>query len=257
MYRGLSDFNFVLQALLRQRHYVCDVGEPVQDSEYNVAWGLFHLRWFNKKIPKALGLRLRTLTLYLPQPVVAALRYPPVGSTPSPGEAHFPESAGTPPCFLLAKWKHEFEVRLPPRRIEWFVDLARPGPHLTAVINHSNVHWELFQLLAIPMLRCTVYTRVPCAGAPQGTSIPRVPVASDLADLLWTAEAVAQMPRETHHPTADELVLSLRNGPPLPPVPRSLSDSDTANGVRYFFLHPRSLVGPLPPSLSLLRGISL
>ena len=77
-FRQLADERSVHRALLRQINYLGEVGEHLQDSEYNVAWGLFHLRLLNKdrNAPRGFGLRLRGVTLYLPQPVAAAIKFP-------------------------------------------------------------------------------------------------------------------------------------------------------------------------------------
>ena len=64
-------------AYIVQMNYLGDVGEHLQDPECNVAWGLFHLRLYNKEPSRGFGLRLRIVTLYLPQPVAAAIKYPP------------------------------------------------------------------------------------------------------------------------------------------------------------------------------------
>ena len=64
-FRQLADERCVHRALLRQMNYLGDVG--LQDPEYNVAWGLFRLRLYNKEVSRGFGLRLRCITLYLPQ----------------------------------------------------------------------------------------------------------------------------------------------------------------------------------------------
>ena len=66
-FRQLADECKVHRALLRQINYLGEVGEHLQDSEHNVAWGLFHLRLLNndRNAPRGFGLRLRSVTLYL------------------------------------------------------------------------------------------------------------------------------------------------------------------------------------------------
>ena len=88
-FRQLADERCVLRALLRQMNYLGEVGEHLQDSEYNVAWGLFHLRLLNKDISRGFGLRLRSVTLYLPQPVAAAIKFPPLPNLPTLGRRTF------------------------------------------------------------------------------------------------------------------------------------------------------------------------
>ena len=41
-----------------------------------MAWGLFHLRLYNKEVSRGFGLPLRSVTLYLLQPVAAAIKLP-------------------------------------------------------------------------------------------------------------------------------------------------------------------------------------
>ena len=115
-FRQLADERSVHRALLRQINYLGEVGEHLQDSEYNVAWGLFHLRLLNKdrNAPRGFGLRLRSVTLYLPQPVAAAIKFPSLSNLPTLGEAHFPESTEAPPSFLLARWRHETTISVSP-----------------------------------------------------------------------------------------------------------------------------------------------
>ena len=63
-------------------NYLEDVGERLQDPEYNVAWGLFHLPLYNREPSRGFGLRFRSVTLHLPQPVAAAIKYPPFPTCP-------------------------------------------------------------------------------------------------------------------------------------------------------------------------------
>ena len=245
-FRQLADERCVLRALLRQMNYLGEVGEHLHDSEYNVAWGLFHLRLYNKEVPRGFGLRLRSVTLYLPQPVAAAIKYPPLPNLPTLGEAHFPESAEAHPSFLLARWRHETTVSASSNFQQWYMNLATPGPHLAAVLAGSNLHYEVVQHCQIPPLRLTLTTRAPCAGAPLGTPQPNAAssasqLAAALTELGWTAEAVAQMPREVHHPSPSELLLSLHNDEPKPPRARPLLITITQVGptFSYHFLEPK------------------
>ena len=127
-FRQLADECKVHRALLRQINYLGEVGEHLQDSEYNVAWGLFHLRLLNndRKAPCGFGLRLRSVTLYLPQPVAAAIKFPSLSNLPTLGEAHFPESAEAHPSFLLARWRHETTINVSPNFQQWYMTLSAP-----------------------------------------------------------------------------------------------------------------------------------
>ena len=123
------------------------------------------------------------------------------------------------------------------------MNLGAPGPHLAAVLAGSNLHYEVVQQCQIPPLRLTLTTRVPCAGDLLGTPRPNAaPSASQLAvaltELGW---AVAQMPREVHHPSPAELLLSLRDDEPKPPRARSLiTITQVGSTFSYHFLEPKS-----------------
>ena len=150
-------------------NYLGEVGEHLQDSDFNVAWGLFHLRLYNKDVSRGFGLRLRRVTLYLPQPSRCCNYVSPLPNLPTLGEAHFPESAEAHPSFLLARWRHETTVRVSSNLQQWYMNLAAPGPHLATVLAGSNLHYEVVQQGQIPPLRLTLTTRVPPAATPLGT----------------------------------------------------------------------------------------
>ena len=211
----LAGEHFVHRALLRQMNYLGEVGAHLQDSDYNVAWGLFHLRWNNKELPRGFGLRLRSVTMYLPQPVTATVKCPPLSELPTLVPTYFPESAGDSSSFLLARWRHELTISVTQKFGQWYMSLAVTEPHLSAILDKSNLHWEVIQQGYIPSLRLTMTTRVPCAGTPRSAatrfSALAPQVAKTLAELGWTADAIAQMSRETHHPSITELLLSLRD----------------------------------------------
>ena len=54
------------------------------------------------------------------------------------GAAYFPASAGAPPAYLLARWRHGITMQLHPNLVEWFMALARLGPHLAAILYLSR-----------------------------------------------------------------------------------------------------------------------
>ena len=126
------------------------------------------------------------------------------------------------------------------------MNLAAPGPHLAAVLAGSNLHYEVVQLCQIPSLRLTLTTRVLCAGAPLGTPRPDAApsaarLAAKLTELGWTAETAAQMPREAHHPSPAELLLSLRNDESKSSRARPLiTVTQVGSTFSYHFLEPKS-----------------
>ena len=175
---------------------------------------------------------LRSVTLYLPQPVAAAIKFPSLSNLPTLGEAHFPESAEAHPS-------------VSPNFQQWYMTLAAPGPHLAAVLAGSNLHYEVVQLCQIPALRLTLTTRVPCAGGPAWHATARCCVLSGrlavrFSELGWTAEAVAQMPREVHHPSPAELLLSLRDDERKLSRARPLTTiTQVGSTFSYHFLEPK------------------
>ena len=102
--RWLIQLQCAGHSCLRCATYVADVASSLPRDVYSTSGGLFRLAWRACK-GHALTLRLRTLFLFVPQPVAACLRAPPPGS--GPPCAHQGDFAGaSSPCtYLAAKWK--------------------------------------------------------------------------------------------------------------------------------------------------------
>ena len=71
-FRGLADPLTVRRAVLSQMRYVADVASSLPSNAYSTSGGLFRLAWRTCK-GRALTLRLRTVFIFVPQPVAACL----------------------------------------------------------------------------------------------------------------------------------------------------------------------------------------
>ena len=71
-FRGLADPLTVRRAVLSQMRYVADVASSLPSKAYSTSGGLFRLVWRQCR-GRALTLRLRTVFLFVPQPVAACL----------------------------------------------------------------------------------------------------------------------------------------------------------------------------------------
>ena len=74
-FRSLADPLTVRRAVLTQMRYVADVASSLPSKAYSTSGGLFRLVWRQCR-GRALTLRLRTVFLFVPQPVAACLRIP-------------------------------------------------------------------------------------------------------------------------------------------------------------------------------------
>ena len=74
-FRGLADPLTVRRAVLTQMRYVADVASSLPSNAYSTSGGLFRLARRTCK-GRALTLRLRTVFIFVPQPVAACLRVP-------------------------------------------------------------------------------------------------------------------------------------------------------------------------------------
>ena len=81
-FRGLADPLTVRRAVLSQMRYVADVAASLPSKAYSTSGGLFRLVWRQCR-GRALTLRLRTVFLFVPQPVAACLTIPRACQYPS------------------------------------------------------------------------------------------------------------------------------------------------------------------------------
>ena len=104
-FRGLADPLTVRRAVLSQMRYVADVASSLPSKAYSTSGGLFRLVWRQCR-GRALTLRLRTVFLFVPQPVAACLRIP-VAARRRPELASILLSEQLPSAcsYLAAKWQ--------------------------------------------------------------------------------------------------------------------------------------------------------
>ena len=101
-YRKLGDPNVVTRA---QINYIVDVAANMPANTHTTASGVFRLAWRGRQKSTTIVLRLRTVNMYLPQPVASCLRSPRTRSCQSP--VAFPPAAPSPVDFV------HLEVRAP------------------------------------------------------------------------------------------------------------------------------------------------
>ena len=114
-----------------------------------------------------------------------------------PACAARPRTQSFPPCrqlpFLLLRPVSSF--------VEWYMARLRFGPRLMAVCAHLRISPQLLEHTQIPELRAIVQVRVPLAGAPEGTALPKPPATAEaLLQAGWRPDLVVQMPRERDQP---------------------------------------------------------
>ena len=76
----------------------------------------------------------------------------------------------------------------------------RLGPRLMAVCAQLRIRSQLLEHAQIPELRAIVQVRVPLAGAPEGTALPKPATADSLLQAGWQPDLVLQMPGNGANP---------------------------------------------------------
>ena len=237
-FQALADATTVRRALLAEMRYVADVAASLPHDAYSTSGGLFRMIWRTCK-GHALTLRLRTVYLYLPQPVAACLRAPPPGGgPPALAKVHVPE---TSPCtYLAAYWKADMSYTPTADFHHWCMARVRCGPLVLATCRNCAVCPNLPEHLQIPPLRLVVQLR-PVLGAPGPQPVPKLPAATLLADLFqlgWRTELALQMPRERAQPMLAEIPLALRQQHDIAPPGESplLLDAGAVETLQFYFL---------------------
>ena len=106
-FRGLADPLTVRRAVLSQMRYVADVASSLPSKAYSTSGGLFRLAWRTCR-GRALTLRLRTVFLFVPQPVAACLRIPVAARRrPELASILLPEHPPSACSYLAARWQLE------------------------------------------------------------------------------------------------------------------------------------------------------
>ena len=199
-FRRLADPLTVRRAVLTQMRYVADVASSLPSKAYSTSGGLFRLVWRQCR-GWALTLRLRTVFLFVPQPVAACLRIP-VAPRRRPELASILLSEQHPSacCYLAAKWQLDVAYT-----VLWYL-LARGLSTLQSMLQ----------------------------------PVPRRPDGAFGEALLsqgWCPRQVLQMPRERSQPQVQEIPLALRQSHAivLPVASPLLQDHDVVRSLHFYW----------------------
>ena len=243
-FRGLADPLTVRRAVLSQMRYVADVASSLPSNAYSTSGGLFRLAWRTCK-GRALTLRLRTVFIFVPQPVAACLRVPAAARRrPELASILLPEQPPSACSYLAAKW--QFDVSHTPSAsfTRWYMTRLTCGPLLLEACHQGCVPVNILDHLQIPQFRLVAQIRLPVLGAPGKRPLPKLPADTMLADLHrlgWRTELVLQMPRERAQPLGVEIPLALRQLRDITPpgVSPLVEDADVALSLHFYFLTAR------------------
>ena len=195
-------------------------------------------------------LRLRTVYMYLPQPVLLA--QPARGHEVShPVVSCLSCGCALPALFMLGgSLSPRSRFRAPLWSGTW---RGSASGRLMAVCAHLRKSPQLLLHTQTPGLRAV---RVPLAGTRKGTALPKQPATADaLLQAGWRPDLVLQMPRERDQPALAELPVSLRQPQDIraPSASPLLADDDPSGSIKHYFLaglwvasqaHLRHLVSP-------------
>ena len=182
-FRGLADPLTVRRAVLSQVRYVADVASSLPSKAYSTSGGLFRLVWRQCR-GRALTLRLRTVFLFVPQPVAACLRIP-LAARRRPELASILLSEQLPSAcsYLAAKWQLDVAHTPSETFTRWYMTRLTCGPLLLEACRLGCVPVNILDHLQIPQFRLVVQIRLPVLGAPGSRPLPRPPADTMLADL--------------------------------------------------------------------------
>ena len=215
-YQALADRTSVHRAILAQMQYVADVAASLPQTSQSTSGGLFRFTWRSVR-SYGLTLGLRTVFLYLPQPVAACMIVlPPGGSLPALAQVTLPVHPPHPFTYLAANWKVDVEHQPAPDFLRWYMSRVTCGPFLLEVCRRCKVCPNLVAHLQIPRLRISYQVAMPVVGRPGQHAVPRLPdgaVGKALLNQGWCPRQVLQMPRERSQPLVQEIPLALRQPP--------------------------------------------
>ena len=211
LFRGLADSLTVRRAVLSQMRYVADVASSLPSNAYSTSGGLFRLAWRTCR-GRALTLRLRTVFLFVAQPVAARLRIPVAARRcPELASILLPEQTPSARSYLVSRWQLDVAHTPSATFTTWYMTRLTCGPLLLEACHQGCVPVNILDHLQIPQLRLVAQIRLPVLGAPGKRPLPRLPAATMLADLHrlgWRTELVLQMPRERAQPLGVEIPLA-------------------------------------------------
>ena len=193
-----------------------------------------------------LTLGLRTVFLYLPQPVAACMIVlPPGGSLPALAQVTLPVHPPHPFTYLAASWKVDVEHTPAPDFTRWYMSRVTCGTFLLEVCQRCKVCSNLVAHLQIPRMRISYQVAMPVVGKPGQHAVPRRPDGAFGEALLsqgWCPRQVLQMPRERSQPLVQEIPLALRqsHATVLPVASPLLQDHDVVQSLHFYFLLART-----------------
>ena len=244
-YRALADRTMVHRAILAQMQYVADVAASLPQTSQSTSGGLFRFTWRSVK-SYGLTLGLRTVFLYLPQPVAACMIVlPPGGSLPALAQVALPVHPPHPFTYLAASWKVDVEHTPAPDFTRWYMSRVTCGTFLLEVCRRCKVCPNLVAHLQIPRMRISYQVAMPVVGKPGQHAVPRRLDGAFGKALLsqgWCPRQVLQMPRERSQPLVQEIPLALRqsHATVLPVASPLLQDHDVVQSLHFYFLLART-----------------
>ena len=149
-FQGLADPLTVRRAVLSQMRYVADVASSLPSKAYSTSGGLFRLVWRQCR-GRALTLRLRTVFLFVPQPVAACLRIP-LAARRRPELASILLSEQLPSAcsYLAAKWQLDVAHTRSETFARWYMTRLTCGPLLLEACRLGCVPVNILDHLQIP-----------------------------------------------------------------------------------------------------------
>ena len=170
--------------------------------------GFFRLVWRQCR-GRALTLRLRTVFLFVPQPVAACLRIP-VAARRRPELASILLSEQLPSAcsYLAAKWQLDVAHTPSATFTRWYMTRLTCGPLLLEACHQGCVPVNILDHLQIPHFRLVAQIRLPVLGAPGSRPLPRLPAAttglpnaSRAGAAAWGGNPTCATPAARYHTT--------------------------------------------------------
>ena len=138
-FRGLADPLTVRRAVLSQMRYVADVASSLPSNAYSTSGGLFRLAWRTCR-GRALTLRLRTVFIFVPQPVAACLRIPVAARRrPELASILLPEQPPSACSYLAARWQLDVAHTPSATFTRWYMTSLTCGPLLLEACHQGCV----------------------------------------------------------------------------------------------------------------------
>ena len=160
-------------------YYTADVAANMPPQTYTTGSGIFRFAWQARQNSTTI-VRLRTVYMYLLQPIASCLRSPPEDTKPPfLAPVTFPAAAPCPLHYIHARWKFTSPFTPSSSFLEWYMARLRFGPRLMAVCAHLRISPQLLEHTQILEPRAIAQVRLPLAGALEGVALPAQPTTVD------------------------------------------------------------------------------